>query len=448
LVSEHDGTWRFCVDYRALNDATVKDKFPILVVEELLNELRGTRFFTKLDMRSGYHQVLMHPDGVEKTAFRTHQGLFEFLVMPFGLSNAPATFQAMMNDILLPFLRRFVLVFFDDILIYSSSWSEHIRHVRTVFRTLQDHQLFPKKSKCVFGRPSVAYLGHIISADGVAMDDQKVQAVLEWPRPKSVRAVRGFLGLAGYYRRFIRDFGVIAAPLTSLLRKEGFCWDDDAEHAFGALQRALTTAPVLQLPDFERPLIVECDASGSGFGAVLHQGAGPIAFFSRPITPCHAKLATYERELIGLVQSVRHWRPYLWERRFVVRTDYRSLRFLLDQHLTTIPQHQWASKLLGYDFVVEYKPGALNVIADALSLRDEEIFELPTLTAPQFALFDDIRQEINGDTALSSLRDAIRGGAKPVAWSMVDGLILFKGRMFVDSSSGTRRAILELVHGA
>jgi hypothetical protein len=311
LIRKADGSWSFCVDYRALNDATIKDKFPIPVVEELLDELRGAKFFTKLDMRSGYHQVLMFPDDVEKTAFRTHQGLFEFLVMPFGLTNAPATFQALMNDILLPFLRRFVLVFFDDILIYSSSWSDHLRHVRTVFRTLQDHRLFLKRSKCEFGLTVVAYLGHMISGEGVAMDRQKVQAVLDWPLPKSPRAARGFLGLAGYYRRFIKDFGIIAAPLTALLRKDGFRWNVDAEGAFRALQQALTTAPVLQLPAFDREFIVECDASGSGFGAVLHQGAGAVTFFSKPIAPCHAKLAAYERELIGLVQAVRHWRPYL-----------------------------------------------------------------------------------------------------------------------------------------
>jgi len=245
LIRKPDGTWRFCVDYRALNDATIKDKFPIPVVEELLDELRGAVFFTKLDMRSGYHQVLMFPADVEKTAFRTHQGLFEFLVMPFGLTNALATFQALMNDVIHPFLRRFVLVFFDDILIYSSSWTEHLRHVHTVLRTLQDNQLFLKKSKCEFGRSSVAYLGHVISAEGVAMDKQKVQAVLEWPPPKSPRAVHGFLGLAGYYRRFIRNFGTITAPLYALLKKEGFRWNEEAERAFQTLQRALTTAPVL-----------------------------------------------------------------------------------------------------------------------------------------------------------------------------------------------------------
>jgi hypothetical protein len=232
LVKKVDDSWRFCVDYCTLNAKTVKDKFPIPIVEELLDELRGASFFTKLDLRSGYHQVLMHPDDMEMTAFRTHQGLFEFLIMPFGLTNAPAMFQALMNDVLCPFLWRFVLVFFDDILIYSSSWSEHLRHVRLVFEQLQAHKLYLKKSKCFFGARSVAYLGHVILVDGVSMDGEKVQAVLSWPPPTTVRAVRAFLGLVGYYRRFIRDYGVTAAPIMQLLRKDSFCWSVEVAAAF------------------------------------------------------------------------------------------------------------------------------------------------------------------------------------------------------------------------
>jgi hypothetical protein len=230
LVRKPDGSWRFYVDYRALNDRTIKNKFPILVVEELLDELHGARFFTKLDLWSGYHQVRMHLADVEKTTFRTHDDLFEFSVMLFGLTNAPATFQALMNDVLRPFLRHFVLVFFDDILIYNNSWAEHLVHLRTVLEVSRENQLFLKKSKCSFATTSITYLGHVVSASGVAMDTRKVQAVLDWPIPLSVRTLRGFLGLAGYYLKFIPNFGSIAAPLTQLL-KEGFSWSPDAEAA-------------------------------------------------------------------------------------------------------------------------------------------------------------------------------------------------------------------------
>lgn len=347
LVRKSDGTWHFCVDYRALNLKTVKDKFPIPVVDELLDELRNARFFTKLDLRSGYHQVRMHPDDIGKTAFHTHQGHFEFLVMPFGLTNAPSTFQALMNEVLKDFLRKFVLVFFDDILIYSNLWAEHLQHVKLVFDTLRKHKLFIKRSKCSFGAPSVGYLGHIISGDGVSMDPSKVTAVEAWPRPTTVKALRGFLGLTGYYRKFIAGYGVVAAPLTVLLKKDSFSWSPSAHQAFNDLKRALMTAPLLQLPDFSKQFVVDCDASGSGFGAVLHQGDGAIAFFSRAVAPHHAKLPAYERELIGLVKAVKNWRPYLWGRSFKVRTDHYSLKLILDQRLSTIPNILGLASCLG-----------------------------------------------------------------------------------------------------
>ena len=221
LVRKQDGSWRFCVDFRALNDSTIKDKFLILVVE-LLDELKGAHFFTKIDLRIGYHQVRMHPDDIAKTTFRTHRGHFEFLVMPFGLTNAPATFQALMNDILKSYICRFVLVFFDDILIFSSTWAEHLQLVRTVLQQMRMHHLFAKRSKCFFGELSVSYLGHIILAAGVAMDPAKIEAVEAWPRPLTTRALRGFLGLTGYYRKFIAGYGGVAAPLTTLLKREVF----------------------------------------------------------------------------------------------------------------------------------------------------------------------------------------------------------------------------------
>ena len=448
LVRKKDGTWRFCVDYRALNSKTVRDVFPIPVVDELLDELRGARFYTKLDLWSGYHQVRMHPDDIAKTAFRTHHGHFEFLVMPFGLTNAPSTFQSLMNEVLRPFLRRSVLVFFDDILIYSKTWSEHLQHVRAVLQVLRDNSLFLKKSKCIFAEEKVHYLGHVISVAGVAMDESKVDAIQAWPVPKTLRALRGFLGLTGYYRKFIANYGVIAAPLTALMKKEAFRWSPNATEAFNALKMALTTAPVLQLPDFSQEFVVDCDASGTGFGAVLHQSQGPIAFFSRTVAPQHRKLAAYERELIGLVQAVRHWRPYLWTREFTIRTDHCSLKYLLDQRLSTIPQHTWVSKLFGYVFKVEYRPGKQNRAADALSRRDEDsMSHALSLSQPEFELFEEFRAEAATLPEIEAKRREIADGTAGAAWTLIDDFVMHRGRIFVPSSSHLWPQLLETAHG-
>jgi hypothetical protein len=280
------------------------------------------------------------------------------------------------------------------------------------------------------------------------MDEQKVRAVWEWPVPCTVHVVRAFLGLAGYYRRFIQDYVSIVAPLTALLRKDAFHWSSEAETVFRTLQRALTATPVLHLLTSNEPFIVECDASGTGLNAVLHQGRGPIAFFSRQLAPRHTKLAAYERELIGLVQAVCHWRPYLWGRVFVVKTDHYSLKFLLDQRLSTIHQHQWASKLLGFDFTVEYKPRAANIVAGALSRRDtEETTELMALSAPSFHVFDILRQELSADPTLQQLKTEVTAGTHGEKWQLIDDLITVAGRIYMPSSSSQLQAALEGAHG-
>jgi hypothetical protein len=295
MVLNKEGSWRMCPDFRALNKLTIKDKFPIPVIDDLLDELSGTQLFTKLDLHSGYHQIHMKEANIPKTTFRTHEGHYEFLVMPFGLCNAPSTFQSLMNHVFRPFLRHFVLVFFDDILIYRKTWIDHLNHVDQVLRLLSQHQLFLKQSKFSFGATKVEYLGHLVGKDGVRVDLRKIEAMQDWSHPKTLKRLRGFLGLTGYYRKFVKNYGNIAAPLTALLNKNSFTWTPAATQDFQTLKTAMCTTLVMSLPDFTNTFVLEFDTSGKGIGVVLMQEGRPLAFTSKQMSEKNLGKPIYEK---------------------------------------------------------------------------------------------------------------------------------------------------------
>lgn len=381
LVKKKDGTWRLCIDYRQLNAVTIKSKYPVPIIEELLDELAGSQWFSKLDLRAGYHQIRMAEGEEHKTAFQTHSGHYEFKVMSFGLTGAPATFLSAMNSTLATVLRKFALVFFDDILIYSPTLETHLEHLKIVLQLLADHNWKVKLSKCSFAQQEISYLGHIIGPKGVSTDPKKIQDVINWAVPTSVKKLRGFLGLAGYYRKFVRGFGIISKPLTQLLRKGvPYKWTHETEQAFQQLKHALVSAPVLALPDFSKQFTLETDASECGIGAVLSQDKHPIAFLSRALGPKSKGLSTYEKEYMAILLAVDHWRPYLQHGEFLILTDHHSLKHLSEQRLHTPWQQKAYTKLMGLQYRICYRKGIHNSAADALSRKEPNSAELVAIS--------------------------------------------------------------------
>ena len=302
FVKKKDGTMRLCIDYRELNQVTIKNKYPLPRIDDLFDQLQGARIFSRIDLKSGYHQIRVKTEDIPKSAFRTRYGHYEFLVMPFGLTNAPAVFMDLMNRIFRPLLDICVIVFIDDILVYSKTEEQHEQHLRDVLQILRNNQLYAKLSKCDFWLKSIAFLGHVVSEGGVSVDPAKVQSIMEWKQPKTVTEVRSFLGLAGYYRKFVQDFSKIALPLTQLTRKnEKFDWNEEREKSFQELKKRLVSAPLLVLPNNKDPYTIFSDASKNGLGCVLMQNGRVIAYASRQLRPHEKNYPTHDLELAAVV---------------------------------------------------------------------------------------------------------------------------------------------------
>ncbi|KAK3507794.1 hypothetical protein QTP70_000406 [Hemibagrus guttatus] len=394
FVAKKDGGLRPCIDYRALNQITVKFRYPLPLVPAALEHLRGATIFTKLDLRSAYNLIQIREGDEWKTAFITPTGHYEYLVMPYGLANAPSVFQDFIHEVLREFLHRCVLVYIDDILIYSRSLAEHRQHVAEVLGHLREFQLFLKAEKCSFHQPSVQFLGYNISNNGIQMDEGKVTAVRDWPAPATVKELQRFLGFANFYRRFISNYSSIADPLTNLLRNKpkSLLWSPAAEGAFDTLKRAFTTAPLLIHPDPDKPFVVEVDASTTGVGAVLSQQQGnpsrlhPCAFFSHKLNPVERNYDIGNRELLAIKLALEEWRHWLEGARhpFLVLTDHKNLEYLRAAKRLNPRQARWALFFTRFEFSISYRPGSKNTKADALSrmFAPEESPETPEPILP------------------------------------------------------------------
>ncbi|WVZ85064.1 hypothetical protein U9M48_032026 [Paspalum notatum var. saurae] len=471
VEKKDQGGKRLCVDYRPPNAVTIKNKYPPPHIDILFDQLGGATVFSKIDLRSGYHQIKVREEDIPKTAFSTRYGLYEYLVMSFGLTNAPAFFMYLMNSVFMNELDKFVVVFIDDILVYSKNEKEHEEHLRIVLSRLREHKLYAKFSKCAFWLKEVAFLGHILSAKGVAVDPSKVEDVLNWKQPQTVTEIRSFLGLAGYYRRFIKDFSKIAKPMTALTQKNAkFAWSPKCEEAFGTLKKLLTTAPVLAQPDITKPFDVYCDASGSGLGCVLMQEGRVIAYASCQLRKHEVNYPTHDLELLAVVYALKKWRHYLLGNTCHIYTDHKSLKYIFTQPELNMRQGRWLELIKDYDLEVHYHPGKANVVADALSRKAHCNFiearptvrvlcceigniEMPTaLEAELYNLVleptikDQIIAAQKQDKGMSHIRDEINDKKKACFKLDEEGVLWFKNRLVVPKDMELRKKILDEAH--
>jgi len=472
---------RLCVDYRALNKITVKNRCPLPLISETLDRLSTARIFTKLDLKGAYNLIRVAEGEEWKTAFRTRYGHFEYLVMPFGLTNAPATFQAYLNDVLRECLDTVVVIYLDDILIYSADPKDHVVHVRRVLQLLSNAQLQVNLEKCQFSVTKVEFLGYIISPEGISMDPAKVKAIISWPTPGSVHDIQVFLGFSNFYRRFIKNFSRIVGPITRLLKKDTpFVWDLAAQSAFKSLRHAFTSEPVLVHFDPAKPCFIEPDASKNALGAVCSQPDAqgvlhPLAFLSRSLTPPERNYHIHDTELLAAIEGLEHWRHYFAysEHPATILTDHKNLEYFSEKRALSQRQIRYSERLSKFNVVVVYRPGVQNGAADALSrmytseegesadVIHDALFPPPQVSSPlavssvkqsplqPLPILERIKKAYTQDESISPLLEQLSketSAAPPGDHILEDGLLYFDGRILVPDDISIQRDILSSCH--
>jgi hypothetical protein len=450
FVKKKDGTLRLCIDYRQLNKVTIKNKYPLPRIDDLFDQLGGASIFSKINLRSGYHQVRIKGEDIHKTAFQTRYGHYEFVVVPFGLTNAPAAFMCLMNNVLSKFLDKFVLVFIDDILIYSKNREEHEDHLRLVLQVIREHQLYAKFNKCDFFQKQIHYLGHVLSKEGVAVDPDKIRSIMEWATPKDVSDIRSFMGLEGYYRRFIKGFSKIGCLITALQKKgKKFLWTQQCEERFQTLKHLLTHAPVLKIADPEADFLVCIDACKEGIRGVLMQKGSVICYESRKLNEHEVNYVTRDLDLAAIVHALKMWRHYLLGRKFVFMTDHFGLRYLFDQPKLNARQARWMALLSGFDFEIKHIKGKENRVVDALS-RSMRTIHLAAVSTYE----TDVKNRVKNAQEIDSFVQTVTlylqqesSGVKYEGYQMTEGgLLTYRDRMYIPNHEDLKRFIRDELH--
>ncbi|KAA0033327.1 pol protein [Cucumis melo var. makuwa] len=443
FVKKKDGSMRLCINYRELNKVTVKNHYPLPKIDDLFHQLQGATVFSKIDLRSGYRQLRMRDSDIPKTAFRSRYGHYEFIVMSFGLTNASAVFMDLMNRVFKDFLDSFVIVFIDDILIYSKTEAEHEEHLHQDLEILRSNKLYAKFSKCEFWLKKVSFLGHVVSSEGVSVDPAKIEAVTNWPRPSTVSEIRSFLGLAGYYRRFVEDFSRITSPLTQLTRKgTPFVWSPACESSFQELKQKLVTAPVLTVPHGSGSFVVYSDASKKGLGCILMQQGKVVAYASRQLKSHEQNYPTHDLELAAVVFALKIWRHYLYGEKIQIFTDHKSLKYFFTQKELNMRQRRWLELVKDYDCEILYHSGKANVVADALCRKVAHSAALITKQAPLLRDFERAEITVSVGEVTSQL-----GQGEDFSISSDHGLT-FEGCLCVPEDSAVKEELLKEAHSS